>query len=235
MANNKKTNDSAQTATAQEASKARNAWLIHQGDEARLQGFSVTVDHCSSLFRGVVEGDGVLIAGGDPSGAVAFARVYRIGAKLDKTTFFFDGVLPVDGYRLLAEFGVTIPETKAAMLRLEWPVFEAALKAACGIAFDALPVLSGESAEEQAYVRKLLQLAVIDDLMGPADGPVEEIVGMSVRDRYLVGKLAPMDTIVGQEQVEEFGESGQNDIDEQGKEVDASLINGVHLLCRRIT
>ena len=31
----------------------------------------------------------------------------------------------------------------------------------------------------------------MDDLLGPANGPREEVVGMSVRDRYLVGKLAP--------------------------------------------
>ena len=100
-----------------------------------------------------------------------------------------DGVLPVDGRKTLTDLGVTVPKSKEAMVRLEWPVFEAVLKAACGISFNALPVLGGGSADEQAYVRELLQPAVIDDLLGPADGPVEEIVGMSVRYRYLVGKL----------------------------------------------
>ena len=45
--------------------------------------------------------------------------------------------------------------------------------------------------EDRAYIRELLQLAVVDDLLGPAGGPNEHIVDMSVRDRYLVGKLAP--------------------------------------------
>lgn len=198
------------------------AWLIRLGDEARNRRFSVTVDHGSSLFRGVKEGDAVLIAGGDPLVAVSFARIYRIRAKLDETTFFFDGVLPVDGGKTLTELGVTAPESKAAMVRLEWPVFEAALKTACGIAFDALPVLEGGSAEEQDYVRELLQLAVIDDLLGPADGPVEEIVGMSVRDRYLVGKLAPMDTAPDAAETDTFGESGRPDSEERDEEVDTS-------------
>jgi len=198
------------------------AWLIRLGDEARNRRFSVTVDHGSSLFRGVKEGDAVLIAGGDPLVAVSFARIYRIRAKLDKTTFFFDGVLPVDGGKTLTDLGVTAPESKAAMVRLEWPVFEAALKTACGIAFDALPVLEGGSAEEQDYVRELLQLAVIDDLLGPADGPVEEIVGMSVRDRYLVGKLAPMDTAPDAAETDTFGESGRPDSEERDEEVDTS-------------
>ena len=151
----------------------KNAWLIRLGDEAQNRRFSVTVDHSSSLFRGVEEGDGVLIAGGDLLAAVSFARIYRIRAKLDETTFFFDGVLPVNGGKALTDLGVTAPESKAAMSRLEWPIFEAALKMACGIAFGALPVLEGGSAEEQAYVRELLQLAVIDDLLGPAAVPVE--------------------------------------------------------------
>ena len=201
---------------------ARNSWLIRLGNEARNRRFSVIVDHGSSVFQGVEEGDGVLIAGGDPLVAISFARIYRIRAKLDETTFFFDGPLPVDGERLLADLGVTVPESKAAMLRLEWPVFEAALKTACGTDFDALPVLEGSSAEEQAYVRELLQLAVIDDLLGPADGPVEEIVGMSVRDRYLVGKLAPMDTEPDAAETDNFGTSGKVDPDDQGEEIETS-------------
>ncbi len=205
-----------------ENNTARNAWLIRLGDEAHNRRFSVTVDHGSSLFRGVEEGDGVLIAGGDPLAAVSFARIYRIRAKLDETTFFFDGVLPVNGGKALTDLGVTAPESKAAMSRLEWPIFEAALKMACGIAFGALPVLEGGSAEEQAYVRELLQLAVIDDLLGPADGPVEEIVGMSVRDRYLVGKLAPMDTEPDAAETDNFGTSGKVDSDDQGEEIETS-------------
>ena len=41
------------------------------------------------------------------------------------------------------------------------------------------------------YTRELFELAVRDDLLGPAEEPNELIKDMSVRDRYLVGKLAP--------------------------------------------
>ena len=51
--------------------------------------------------------------------------------------------------------------------------------------------------EDRAYIRELLQLAVVDDLLGPAGGPNEHIVDMSVRDRYLVGKLAPRENARG--------------------------------------
>lgn len=49
-----------------------NAWLICLGAEV-TRYFSVTVDRGSSLFRGVEEGDGMLIAGGDPLAPISFA------------------------------------------------------------------------------------------------------------------------------------------------------------------
>lgn len=168
-----------------------NAWLIRVGDEAPQGRFWVTVDQDSSFFQGVEEGDGVLIAGGDPLVAVSFARIYRIRAGFNETTLYFDSVLPVDGENLLTDLGVTAPESKAAMVRLDWSFYESALSAACGITFDELQPLGGANPQKQSYIRELLQLAMTDDLLGPADGPREEIIGMSVRDRYLVGKLAP--------------------------------------------
>ncbi|OYV52445.1 MAG: helicase, partial [Burkholderiales bacterium 21-58-4] len=56
---------------------------------------------------------------------------------------------------------------------------------------DVLPI------EDQTYIRELLQLAVMDDLLGPAGGPHEQIIDMGVRDRYLVGKLAPREAEKG--------------------------------------
>ena len=53
---------------------------------------------------------------------------------------------------------------------------------------DMVPVDNDES---RVYVRKLLETIVTDDLLGPAQGPEEEIVGMSVRDRYILGRLGP--------------------------------------------
>ena len=85
----------------------------------------------------------------------------------------------------------TIPEAPAAVWKLEVPKLERALQIAKHPEFKALPEISPYDRNAQNYVRNLLQQAVVDDLLGPARGPEEEIVGMSVRDRYLVGKLAP--------------------------------------------
>ncbi len=50
------------------------------------------------------------------------------------------------------------------------------------------PLLNPPSARE---LRSQLEEAVVKDLLGPAGGPSEEIADGTVRDRYLVGLLAP--------------------------------------------
>ena len=51
---------------------------------------------------------------------------------------------------------------------------------------DDLPLV-----RDEAYVRDLLHEALVMDLLGPAGGPHEIVEDTDVRDRYLVGKLAP--------------------------------------------
>lgn len=128
----------------------------------------------------------------DVSGEIfGFARLYRKRSTLDHTTLYFDSVVDVVPPVLATTLGVVVPTASTSIARLDWGVFENALKTTMGIDFANMPVIDGKTPREQAYIRQLLQLAVMDDLLGPASGPEEEIVGMSVRDRYLVGKLAP--------------------------------------------
>lgn len=86
-----------------------------------------------------------------------------------------------------------------------------------------MPTLRGDNPSEQAYLRELLELAVMDDILGPANGPFEEIVDMSVRDRYLVGKFAPQGERIEADQVEELrGTTGKVDPEEGPREIDPS-------------
>ncbi|MCZ2340175.1 MAG: hypothetical protein LC104_00080, partial [Bacteroidales bacterium] len=156
---------------------------------------------------------------------MSFARVYRVRRGLDETALLLDGLLPVEPPRPSRDFGIQPPTV--AVSRLEWPTFESALKTACGIEFPALPVFEGKTAQERAYIRDLLQWAVEDDLLGPADGPVEEIIGMSVRDRYLVGKLAPPDTRVSDDQVEDLPDAAIADPEGDDREAEASTSNSL--------
>ncbi|WP_419610296.1 DISARM system helicase DrmA, partial [Thiolapillus sp.] len=74
--------------------------------------------------------------------------------------------------------------------RLQWTHFAETIPKLCGKTLADIPLI-----KDSAYVRELLQYAVMDDLRGPANGPNELIKDMSVRDRYLVGKLAPRETL----------------------------------------
>ncbi|MBQ9454454.1 MAG: DISARM system helicase DrmA [Thermoguttaceae bacterium] len=79
----------------------------------------------------------------------------------------------------------------AKVWKVENMQLEKALKIAGQNEFRALQSLDKKDVEVQKYLRDLMQQAVCDDLLGPAGGPREEIVGMRVSDRYSLGKLAP--------------------------------------------
>jgi hypothetical protein len=144
-------------------------------------------------FNGIEAGDGIVLARQNRDGAevVSFSRLHRIRLNDSGMMLYLDGMYPVEPVCLASELGLTLKDIPSMVSRLDWPVFENALKALTGKDFAALQVIKGKTPHEQAYIRELLQIAVMDDLLGPAGGPQEEIVGMSVRDRYLVGKLSP--------------------------------------------
>jgi hypothetical protein len=69
----------------------------------------------------------------------------------------------------------------------------------------AAPVLRVPSPRE---LRAELEQIVIRDLLGPAGGPTEELDERSVRDRYLVGMLAPRGQLLRPEQSDELATAG---------------------------
>jgi hypothetical protein len=73
-----------------------------------------------------------------------------------------------------------------------------------------------EQPPSHAAIRDELQDLVLKDLLGPANGPDEEIAEDSVRGRYLVGKLAPRNQVVGQEASEDLASSETDDNQEDG-------------------
>jgi len=166
-----------------------NAWLVRPG--AQTHPFSVTLSVTPATVTGVVEGDGIALISqsDDQTLVVAFARIYRIRRATHSVTFYFDSLLPQVPPREAALVGFV--SAGGIIEHVDWSTFAAAFKSTTGKEFGDLPSLAGKSLAEQTYLRKLLQLAVTDDLLGPANGPSEEVIGMSVRDRYLVGKLAP--------------------------------------------
>ncbi|MCK6470898.1 MAG: DISARM system helicase DrmA [Planctomycetes bacterium] len=122
---------------------------------------------------------------------VAFGRLYRIRFEVNKATLYLDALWQLGTPQPSVDLGITIVDSTPVVSRLGRPIFEKGLTLATGKDFSTFPIIEGKTPQEQAYIRELLQLSVMDDLLGPAAGPQEEIVGMSVRDRYLVGKLSP--------------------------------------------
>ena len=178
-------------ATTEEKPKIISAWLVNVGSNAILGRFTSTLMGSPSNLPAVEDGDGFLIVDQAKGGVVSFARLYRKRSTLDSTIFYFDAVLPLTPAVDPSICGISASAIPVTLSRMDWTVFSSALKKIAGLDFSGMPILKAKSPLEQAYLRELLQLATVDDLLGPACGPEEEIVGMSVRDRYLVGKLAP--------------------------------------------
>jgi hypothetical protein len=168
--------------------KAANAWLlVDSGRKSSIftyPQFAVELDGEGKLYAAVAEGDWLVVvaASGD---VTRVGRVLRVRSDLKTTTFYFDRLRLVDARSTLATAAFALP-ARGSMTRLQWNDFIAALPKLTAGALDDVPLIG-----DHAYIRELLQLAVMDDILGPAGGPYEQIVDMGVRDRYLVGKLAP--------------------------------------------
>ena len=169
-----------------------NAWIAIEpkplGTTPPFSGYVLRLYGSPKLFSAIAEGDWMLVV--TPDGDfVRTGRVLRRRADTNSTTVYFDCLLTTD--EPVETAGLSMPQT-GSVSRLQWNAFTEALPKIAGKTVDDVPLI-----EDQAYIRELLQLAVIADLLGPASGPHEQIVDMSVRDRYLVGKLAPMESDSG--------------------------------------
>ncbi|MCA9468331.1 MAG: DISARM system helicase DrmA [Nitrospira sp.] len=177
-----------------DTTNTKNAWItIDREDRAGefpYPQYALELGGERKLFAGIAEGDWILLA--SPSGQVTrVGRVLRLRSDLKKTTVYFDRLLAAEPGSAIDSAGLALPGS-GSISRLQWTDFFDAVPKLTGKALDEVPLIQTES-----YIRELLQLAVMDDLLGPANGPYEQIFDMSVRDRYLVGKLAPREAEKG--------------------------------------
>ena len=167
-----------------------NAWLAIEPspstDGPSVARYMLELDGSPNLFAAIAEGNWILVVTRDGDFTCA-GRVLRLRSDLDHTTVYFDRLEVVDK-PIAIDSRLPIPAT-GSVTRLQWNTFADALSKLVGKTTDDVPLIN-----DQAYVRELLQMAVMGDLLGPANGPLEQIVDISVRDRYLVGKLAPMES-----------------------------------------
>lgn len=167
--------------------KTPDGWIAIDhglGTDRRLAPYTLVLKGDRSLYQGIAEDDWVLVL--NTAGEIVRAgRVLRVRSDLENTTLFFDRVSVANAPMSVASVSL-VPPSSGSVGRLQWEEFVTALSAALHQSVDRVSPV-----EDRAYIRELLQLAVMDDLLGPAGGPHERIVDMGVRDRYLVGKLAP--------------------------------------------
>lgn len=157
------------------------AWLAKE--VTPLGPYVLQLDGDRARFTALAPDHWVVII--DMAGALRrLGRVLRIRADLESTTLYFDKLHAVKNAVSLADIGLSLPTAVVSRLRPE--DFESVL-ARDGVSASAeVPLI-----QDAAYLRELLELATRDDLLGPANGPEELVIDMSVRDRYLVGKLGP--------------------------------------------
>jgi len=180
-----------------------NAWIAIDhglGTDQRLEPYILVLKGERSLYQAIEQDDWVLVL--NPAGGISrVGRVLRVRSDLETTALYFDRVLEVSESVSIAVTSLT-PPTSGSIGRVQWTDFVETLPKALHKTIADVPTVgsdprSPQYQQELAYIRELLQLAVMDDLLGPAGGPHERIVDMGVRDRYLVGKLAPREAAQG--------------------------------------
>src|SRR5712692_6157717 len=78
-----------------------------------------------------------------------------------------------------------------------------------------------DSIPSPMHIRDELEQMVLNDLLGPVGGPEEEIDEQSVRDRYLVGMLAPKRQELSPEEFDELPAGGSGTIEEGSTDLSA--------------
>jgi len=156
-------------------------WLFK---EATSRGsFVIRLDGDRLAFGALAAGDWVVVV--DSEGALKrIGRILRIRAGHESTSLYFDKLHTVRSSSTVTDLGLTLPG--AVVTRLQVKDLASALARDDVASAAVVPLI-----HDAAYLRELLELAVRDDLLGPANGPDELVIDMGVRDRYLVGKLAP--------------------------------------------
>ncbi|MEF8709532.1 MAG: DISARM system helicase DrmA [Candidatus Accumulibacter propinquus] len=183
--------------------KNSNAWIAIDhglGIDHRLALYILVLKGERSLYQTIKEDDWVLVL--SPTGSITrVGRVLRVRSDLETTTIYFDRLLSATEPISIDLTALTLPSS-GSVGRVQWTDFVEALLKALHKTIAEVPTVGSDASspryqQELAYIRELLQLAVVDDLLGPAGGPHERIVDMGVRDRYLVGKLAPREAAQG--------------------------------------
>lgn len=118
-----------------------NAWLVRLSEVTRLDGHALLINLSSSCLPDIQPEDAILITYEfeDKFTVKGIGRIYRKRYSLEDTSFYFDGYLPATPTATLDELTIPVPENKAPIIRLDWALFEKALKTTTGASWTAFP------------------------------------------------------------------------------------------------
>ncbi|WP_170392054.1 DISARM system helicase DrmA [Ruegeria arenilitoris] len=170
------------TDSTKATSRTPAAWLLY-GAEAQSTEFTYRFDLPAGGKSAIDDGDWVLVIDGMRIRQIG--RIARVRRDREGITIHLDRSAKTDSGPDVTSLGLAVPT--APLTRTNWEDMQNSVKAFGLEDWRKVPKI-----EDHIHVRDVLEGSVRDDLLGPAGGPEEFIVDMSVRDRYLVGKLAPM-------------------------------------------
>ncbi len=179
------------------------AWTLPATRSCR---FKVACEGEESTYEVINPGDAMLLL--DESGEIAWGvrRVFFVRREHDRSIIYFDRFLDFERdmpLQTLHGDGKTLRKIGLDQVDVVLNAYKMGIPKDPSIPEDEeqlpldfaglceMDVGDDSKGETRAYVRELLETVVADDLLGPALGPHEEIVGMSVRDRYILGRLGP--------------------------------------------
>ena len=209
------------------------AWLVTQARDSKysnVEGAAYEYPQRIQYGRQIGAGD-VLVAllpshdAPDGRRIIGLGRIGEISSDGgDRLVAIFDRYLKLASPATFDELGGDPRRNRTISINpLDDAVIEKLLAREGITSVDRLPPLANEPAPKASPpsandLRELLHQAVLNDLLGPASGPDEEILGTSVRDRYLVGKLAPKESPIDQADTGDLAESSGDSGDDGGAE-----------------
>ena len=165
--------------------KEMQAWLIVIDESANYSRHVLSIKDEPKVLSSIEEKSLFIICNSKQE-IIKIIQSFRRRQNLSTTYFYAEKEQYPNGTYSLDEFGIKAPES-SSYRRLAWPDAEAIVSKTCSVNVEDLGLI-----QDHEYTRDLFQLAIIDDLLGPACGPHEDVVDMGVCARYLVGKLAPI-------------------------------------------
>ena len=180
-----------------------SAWLANN-PESRHSEYIWEITPATVAGTAIRDGDYLVIS--ETGKLTTLGRIARVRLELHKFFVYFDQMISIKSETEIFNIGHTAHEPP--LNRLSWDMLIENLVHFGLDALESLPTIV-----DPIYVRELLELSVRDDLLGPAKGPFEEIVDMSVRDRYLIGKIAPITRALSSDNNDNPSEATQADLD----------------------